>query len=129
MDVCTTSAPGQQECDNALRQIQAMRPLLENPTEPVSEQAYFASLDGVMERARVLAQTMMGISGHAKSGELHSFCDDVHDFAGAVCGITANAAQVRRLRTCRHAVASASTCTLHVYLHSVRCVYLVYSND
>ena len=115
MDVCTTSAPGQQECDNALRQIQAMRPLLENPTEPVSEQAYFASLDGVMERARVLAQTMMGISGHAKSGELHSFCDDVHDFAGAVCGITENAAQVR---TCRHAVTSAST----LYHLSVLCV-------
>ena len=95
MDVCTTSAPGQQECDNALRQMQAMRPLVENPCEPVSEAAYFACLDGVMERARVLAARMMGISTHAKKAQLHDFCDDVGEFAGAVCGITENAAQVR----------------------------------
>ena len=71
-----------------------MRPLLENPTEPVSEQKYFEGMSGVVSRARVLAETMTGISSHAKGGQLHEFCDNVHDFAGAVCGITECAAQV-----------------------------------
>ena len=97
MEVCTTSAPGQQECDNALRQMRAMRPLVENPTEPVTEQSYFDSLDGVAQRARILAETMTGISAHARGGELHDFCDDVADFAGAVCGISECAAQAAYL--------------------------------
>ena len=97
MEVCTTSAPGQQECDNALRQMRAMRPLVENPTEPVTEQSYFDSLDGVAQRARILAETMTGISAHARGGQLHDFCDDVGDFAGAVCGISECAAQAAYL--------------------------------
>ncbi|CAG2062712.1 unnamed protein product, partial [Timema podura] len=45
VDVCTSAAPGQKECDNAIRNIQSMRPLLENPNEPVNEATYFECLD------------------------------------------------------------------------------------
>lgn len=36
VDVCTSGAPGQNECDNAIRNIQSMRSLLDNPNQPVS---------------------------------------------------------------------------------------------
>jgi hypothetical protein len=50
INVCTTSAPGQKECDMALRQIQAMRPILDRPAEPINDASYFECLDGVIER-------------------------------------------------------------------------------
>ena len=50
INVCTTSAPGQKECDMALRQIQAMRPILDNPVEPINDGSYFDALDGVIDR-------------------------------------------------------------------------------
>jgi talin len=56
VDVCTSAAPGQKECDNALRNIQAMRPLLDNPSEPVSEATYFECLDSVMEKSKSLGK-------------------------------------------------------------------------
>lgn len=56
LDVCTSAAPGQSECDNAVRNIQAMKPLLDNPNEPVSEASYYECLDSVMERSKVLGK-------------------------------------------------------------------------
>jgi hypothetical protein len=58
IDVCTSAAPGQKECDNAIRKIQSMRPLLENPTEPHSDSTYFECLDTVMEKSKSLGESM-----------------------------------------------------------------------
>jgi talin len=97
INVCTVSAPGQKECDNALRQIQATRPLMENPSEPISDGTYFDSLEGIIEKSKALADAMTGISTNAKQGELHGFCDCVAHFANAVCGIIENSAQAAYL--------------------------------
>lgn len=56
VDVCTSAAPGQKECDNAIRNIQAMRPLLDNTTEPISDSTYFECLDTVMAKSKSLGQ-------------------------------------------------------------------------
>ena len=37
---------------------------------------------------------MTGITGCAKAGDLDHFCESVRKFAGAVCGLTENSAQV-----------------------------------
>lgn len=97
IDVCTTAAPGQKECDSALRQMMAMRPLLENPCEPISDNSYFECMKGVIAGAKTLAETMTGISNHAKFGQLEEFCENVKAFAGGVCSITENSAQAAYL--------------------------------
>lgn len=56
IDVCTSAAPGQKECDNAIRKIQSMRPLLDNPTEPHNDSTYFECLDTVMEKSKSLGE-------------------------------------------------------------------------
>ncbi|XP_064644929.1 talin-1-like isoform X17 [Lineus longissimus] len=97
INICTTSAPGQKDCDNALRQIQMMKNLLDNPNEAVSDGSYFDCLDGVIARSKALGDAMTGIADHAKKGALDEFCVSVKNFAAAVCGLTENASQAAYL--------------------------------
>ncbi|XP_033725564.1 talin-1-like isoform X5 [Pecten maximus] len=97
--ICTVSAPGQKECDNALRQIEVMRSLLDSANEPVSDMTYFECLESVMEKSKnkALGEAMTGITNHAKQGELEDFCVAVHNFAGSVCGLTEASSQAAYL--------------------------------
>uniref|UniRef100_A0A3Q4M397 Talin 1 n=1 Tax=Neolamprologus brichardi TaxID=32507 RepID=A0A3Q4M397_NEOBR len=52
--MCTQQAPGQKECDNALRELESVKGMLENPTEAISELSYFDCIDSVMENSKVL---------------------------------------------------------------------------
>ena len=61
LDTCTTAAPGQKECDSALREIQAAATLLDTPNEPVNDNSYFQCLDAVMEKSTQLGQSMTGV--------------------------------------------------------------------
>lgn len=58
LDVCTSAAPGQNECDNAIRKIQAMKPLLNNPNEPVNDSNYHEALDSVIDKSKVLGMSV-----------------------------------------------------------------------
>uniref|UniRef100_A0A8C3L5P9 Talin 1 n=1 Tax=Chrysolophus pictus TaxID=9089 RepID=A0A8C3L5P9_CHRPC len=51
--MCTQQAPGQKECDNALRELETVKELLENPTQAVNDMSYFSCLDSVMENSKV----------------------------------------------------------------------------
>lgn len=93
INICTVSAPGQKECDNALRQIQMMRSLLENPNEPVSDLSYFECLDSVMQISKTLGDAMTGISNDAKKTDIDGFCEAVKSFSSSVNGLTEAAAQ------------------------------------
>ncbi|XP_055955771.1 talin-2-like isoform X4 [Patella vulgata] len=106
INICTVSAPGQKECDNALRQIQMMRNVLDNPNEPVSDMTYFDCLDSVMEKSKqtqadghlkALGDAMTGISNHAKRNDIDDFCDSVRNFANSICGLTESSAQAAYL--------------------------------
>lgn len=66
VDVCTSAAPGQKECDNAVRNIQAMQPLLDNPSEPISDASYFDCLDTVMEKSKSLGKYYFFVSNVCK---------------------------------------------------------------
>ncbi|KAM4050130.1 LOW QUALITY PROTEIN: talin-1 [Anomaloglossus baeobatrachus] len=95
--VCTQQAPGQKECDNALRELETVRELLQNPTEPVNDQSYFHCLDSVMENSKVLGESMAGISQHAKTSNLPEFGESVSIASKALCGLTEAAAQAAYL--------------------------------
>uniref|UniRef100_A0AAQ4RMV2 I/LWEQ domain-containing protein n=1 Tax=Gasterosteus aculeatus aculeatus TaxID=481459 RepID=A0AAQ4RMV2_GASAC len=95
--MCTRQAPGQKECDNALRELESVRSMLENPTEAVNELSYFDCIDSVMENSKVLGESMAGISHNAKNSNLPEFGDSVSGGSKALCGLTEAAAQAAYL--------------------------------
>ncbi|XP_063237314.1 talin-1 isoform X2 [Bacillus rossius redtenbacheri] len=97
VDVCTSAAPGQKECDNAIRQIQSMRPMLDNPNEPVNDSTYFECLDTVMEKSKSLGDGMTGIANHAKKSEHEQFGGAVKNVSSSICGLVEAAAQAAYL--------------------------------
>ncbi|KAL7989141.1 hypothetical protein Chor_008060 [Crotalus horridus] len=95
--MCTQQAPGQKECDNALRELETVRELLENPTQAVSDMSYFNCLDSVMENSKVLGEAMAGISQNAKNSKLPEFGESISTASKALCGFTEAAAQAAYL--------------------------------
>ncbi|XP_077478132.1 talin-1 isoform X1 [Stigmatopora argus] len=95
--MCTQQAPGQKECDNALRELESVRGMLENPTEAVTELSYFDCIDSVMENSKILGESMAGISHNAKNSNLPEFGDSVSSGSKALCGLTEAAAQAAYL--------------------------------
>ncbi|XP_066195588.1 talin-1 isoform X1 [Sylvia atricapilla] len=95
--MCTQQAPGQKECDNALRELETVKELLENPTQNVNDMSYFSCLDSVMENSKVLGESMAGISQNAKNSKLPEFGDSIRAASKALCGLTEAAAQAAYL--------------------------------
>ncbi|XP_039551194.1 talin-2 isoform X2 [Pimephales promelas] len=95
--ICTQQAPGQKECDNALRELEAVRGMLDNPNEPVSDLSYFDCIESVMENSKVLGESMAGISQHCKTGNVPAFGDCVGVASKALCGLTEAAGQASYL--------------------------------
>ncbi|KAI1905173.1 hypothetical protein AGOR_G00013410 [Albula goreensis] len=95
--MCTQQAPGQKECDNALRELETVRGMLENPTEAVSDLSYFDCIDSVMENSKILGEAMAGISHNAKNSNLPEFGDSVSSGSKALCGLTEAASQAAYL--------------------------------
>ncbi len=56
IDACSSAAPGQKECDNAVRRIQALKPLLDNPCEPVNNSSYFDCQQIVVDKSKLLGK-------------------------------------------------------------------------
>merc|ERR1719195_844206 len=77
IDVYTSAAPGQKECDNAVRAIQSSRHILEDASQPVSGASYYECLDVVMDKSKELGSCMTGIANHAKKSEHEEFGDAV----------------------------------------------------
>ncbi|XP_040889035.1 talin-2a isoform X1 [Toxotes jaculatrix] len=95
--LCTQQAPGQKECDNALRELEAVRGMLDNPNEPVSDLSYFDCIESVMENSKVLGESMAGISQNCKTGDVSAFGDCVGSASKALCGLTEAAGQASYL--------------------------------
>ncbi|XP_060536716.1 talin-1 isoform X2 [Cylas formicarius] len=93
VNVCTSAAPGQTECDNAVRKIQAMKYLLDNPSEPVNDCSYFESLDSVIEKSKVLGEALTGMTNSARNSEHEKFTEHVKSFSSAICSLVETSAQ------------------------------------
>uniref|UniRef100_A0A672PZH2 Talin-1-like n=1 Tax=Sinocyclocheilus grahami TaxID=75366 RepID=A0A672PZH2_SINGR len=93
ISMCTQQAPGQKECDNALRELETVGGMLENPTEAVSDMGYFDCIDSVMENSKILGEAMAGIFHNAKNSNLPEFGDSVSSASKALCGLTEAATQ------------------------------------
>ncbi|KAK6294339.1 hypothetical protein J4Q44_G00351690 [Coregonus suidteri] len=95
--LATQQAPGQKECDNALRELEAVKGMLANPNEPVSDLSYFDCIESVMENSKVLGESMAGISQNCKTGDVPAFGDCVGVASKALCGLTEAAGQASYL--------------------------------
>jgi talin len=97
INVYTSAAPGQTECDNAIRAIQSSRHVLENSNQSISDLTYYECLDTVMEKSKALGDGMTGIANHAKRSEHDEFGEAVKGVAEAICGLVEAAAQASYL--------------------------------
>lgn len=97
IDACTFAAPGQKECDNAIRNIQSQKPQLDNPSEPINDFTYFECLETVMEKSKSLGEGMSGIANHAKKSEHEQFGEAVKEVSSSICGLIEAAAQAAYL--------------------------------
>uniref|UniRef100_A0A146KWR6 Talin-1 n=3 Tax=Lygus hesperus TaxID=30085 RepID=A0A146KWR6_LYGHE len=96
-EVCTSATPGQKDCDNTIRSIESMRPLLDRVGHPVNNKSYFESLDTVMESSISLGNGMTGIANHARDSKYSQFGDSVKDVGRSVCSLVEAAAQAAYL--------------------------------
>ena len=97
INVYTSAAPGQNECDSAIRAIQSARHMLENQSEPVSDASYYECLDNVMEKSKALGDGMTGIANHAKKSEHEEFGAAVKEVSDAIVGLIEAASQATYL--------------------------------
>ncbi|CAO1372381.1 unnamed protein product [Diamesa serratosioi] len=97
VDVCTQAAPGQKECDNAIRSIEALRPLLESPQEALTDQGYYDCLETVMDKSRTLGDGMTGIANNAKHSQHVEFGHAVNSVSESIRGLIESAAQAAYL--------------------------------
>ncbi|XP_066503310.1 talin-2a [Hoplias malabaricus] len=95
--LCTQQGLGQKECDNALRELEAVRGLLDNPNEPINNLSYFDCIESVMENSKVLGESMAGISHNCKTGDDVAFGEGVTVACKALCGLTEAAGQASYL--------------------------------
>ncbi|XP_062512011.1 talin-like [Corticium candelabrum] len=93
INVCTATAPGQKECDSALRKIEAVKAMLESPNEAVNDATFFECLEAVMDKSKVLGEAMGDITRQAKAEKHDLFGEAVGTAANAVCALTESAAQ------------------------------------
>uniref|UniRef100_A0A671P2V7 Talin-2-like n=1 Tax=Sinocyclocheilus anshuiensis TaxID=1608454 RepID=A0A671P2V7_9TELE len=77
--LCTQNAPGQRECDNALRELEAVRGLLDNPNEPANDLSYFDCIESVMENSKTLAESALQMLYAAKEGGGNPKAAHTHD--------------------------------------------------
>uniref|UniRef100_A0A0K2U6E5 Talin-2 n=1 Tax=Lepeophtheirus salmonis TaxID=72036 RepID=A0A0K2U6E5_LEPSM len=94
INVYTSAAPGQKECDNAVRAIQSCRHHVQkNSTFPLSNLTYYECLDAVMEKSKALGDGMTGIANHAKKSDHEEFGASVTNVSEAICGLIEAAVQ------------------------------------
>ena len=60
IDTFMQAAPGQKECDSAVRNIQTMKNVLDNINEPINDWTYFDCLQAVMEKSKVSDEGKIG---------------------------------------------------------------------
>jgi hypothetical protein len=110
VNVCTSAAPGQNECDNAIRKIQAMKHLLENPTEPINDCSYYEALDSVIDKSKILGDCMTGITNSAKQSQHERFAEHIKTFSSSICNFIEASAQAAYLvKICRYQFVVLST--------------------
>ncbi|XP_055324815.1 talin-2 isoform X2 [Sitodiplosis mosellana] len=106
VDVSTQAAPCQKECDNAIRSIEALRPLLDNPTEPINDQGYYECVENATEKSRQLGIAISDTCNQAKNADTE-FGHSVNQVSEALRSLIESAAQASYLIGVSHPTSSS----------------------
>lgn len=98
---------GQKECDNAIRSIEALRPLLDNPTEPISDQGYYECVESATDKSRQLGIAISDTCNHAKQLNYVEFGHSVNQVSDAIRCLIESAAQASYLIGVSHPTSSS----------------------
>ncbi|CAF0840452.1 unnamed protein product [Didymodactylos carnosus] len=98
VDVNTAqSSMGRLECDNAIREMQTSKTVLQNPVTPVTDYTYFEALDHVVDYSKHLGSAMTNIASAVKNTNHQLFSRAVRDASTAVCGLSEASGQAAYL--------------------------------
>lgn len=84
---------GQKECDSAIRSIEALRTLLDNPNESYNDQGYYDCVESATEKSRGLGYAISGMINHAKQSQHVEFGHAVSQVTESIQGLIQSAAQ------------------------------------
>lgn len=107
VDVCTQAAPGQKECDNAIRSIEGLRPLLDNPHEALNDQGYHDCVETAIEKSRSLGSAISDMCTNAKNSQHVEFGHSVNQVSESIRGLIESAAQASYLIGVSHPTSSS----------------------
>ncbi|CAF0836753.1 unnamed protein product, partial [Didymodactylos carnosus] len=91
------SSVGRLECDNAIREMQTSKTILQHPIEPVTDYTYFEALDHVVDYSKNLGSAMTNVASAVKNTNHPLFSRAVRDASTAVCGLSEASGQAAYL--------------------------------
>lgn len=97
VDASIQSAPGQKECDNAMRNIEALRVMLDYPHEPVNDQGYFDCVETATGKSRNLGYGISEMINNAKQSNHVEFGQSVNNVSDSIHGLIESSAQAAYL--------------------------------
>ncbi|XP_055913869.1 talin-2 [Eupeodes corollae] len=97
VDACISSAPGQKECDNAMRNIESLRVLLEYPHEAITDQGYFECVETATGKSRNLGYAISEMINNAKQSKHVEFGQSVNNVSESIHGLIESSAQAAYL--------------------------------
>ncbi|VDQ02484.1 unnamed protein product, partial [Trichobilharzia regenti] len=98
LTICTSSvSPDQRECEAALRRLETLRPLLQNPNRPLNQHSYYDCVDAVAKSLEPLAESLRSMSTSAREQKSNEFNYAVRQCANSVCQLVEETAQAAYL--------------------------------
>lgn len=107
VDASIQSTPGQKECDNAIRNIEALRVMLDYPHEPVNDQGYFDCVETATNKSRNLGYAFSEMINNAKQSNYLEFAKSVNDVSESIHGLIESSAQASYLIGVSHPSSNA----------------------
>ncbi|TGZ65701.1 hypothetical protein CRM22_005745 [Opisthorchis felineus] len=98
LTICTSGVTAEQrDCEVALRRLEALRPLLENPNRPVNQKTYYECVDEVARSITPLADSLRSMSNAAKEKHTQEFGAAVRQCSNSMCQLVEETAQAAYL--------------------------------
>ncbi|XP_070064766.1 talin-2 isoform X4 [Drosophila virilis] len=97
VDASIQSAPGQKECDNAMRNIEALRLMLDYPHEPINEMGYFDCVEQATAKSRNLGYAISEMINNAKQSQHVEFSQSVNNVNDSIQGLMESSSQAAYL--------------------------------
>ncbi|XP_030385592.1 talin-2 isoform X3 [Scaptodrosophila lebanonensis] len=97
VDASIQSAPGQKECDNAIRNMDALRVMIDYPHEPINEQGYFDCVENATAKSRNLGYSISEMINNAKQSNHVEFSKSVNNVDESIQGLIESSSQAAYL--------------------------------